>query len=250
MKKIFIVTILFVFLSSCNTQDKQDNLQLGNQNTQILNNSGSQQEEDFNNSWRAKAIEKETDLWSLYNNPEVWISFNYPNDVTMLDNNTKKDDSKTYVQVDISDMQQWEWPMRLSNEDEMKNVEALASWKFWIEQDFPLTISEKVKSVGSLFAQDFIVLSRFDICSVTLERKLLFYFNNKQITITLYWPISKLDKDYLTTNKDNCWDQMIWDTQKQEKLYTSLVDWKANLDIQKWYDYFDKISDTIVFSHK
>lgn len=265
MKKYIIVALLVLTLNSCTNTWEKDNGNIivdeevviedkpiitENEEIVIDEEEITPEEYEFNNSWRAKAIESETDLWNFYSDDELGFSFNYPNDITLLAPDTVIDNSKIYIKVDLQDMQMWEWPMMLSKEDEMRNVEALSSWEFGIEQDFPLSESKKVKAVWNIFAQDFIVLWRFDVCDVVLERILLFYYDNKQITITLIWPKALINEKYIAVDRDNCWEDKVWSMDKQVELYNSLVESKENEDIQRWYNVFDEIAETITFEDK
>jgi len=214
----------------------------------------SPEEKEFNESGRTKAIEKETDLWQIYDNPEVGISLNYPMGITLLkENEYNKNKEETYIKIRLKDIGEKEEPMDLSPEDEMKNIETLHSGKFGIGRGFSLENSEKVKTVGFLFAQDFMTLTRFEICNVTLERSLIFYFNNKEITITLYGPIDTLKEtmpEYFTVNEENCAEEKIWDFEKQTNFYEELSNGNGSSKIQEWFDLFDQISETIIFAHR
>ena len=129
-----------------------------------------EEEEAFNNSGQAKAVEDESDLWPFYNNPELGISFNYPPEVILLQDGTFMDNpEQTYLDIEIKEIGIKEAPMDFDKEGAMANIEALTSGQFGIAHNFPFQPSQQVKTVGCLFAQDFITLARFEICSVTLE---------------------------------------------------------------------------------
>lgn len=201
--------------------------------------SANQKEQDFNESGRAKAVEDVTDLWQIYDNPEVGISFKYPIGMD--------------VNVEIEDIGMGEGPMRLTEEEEMETIEALHSGEFGMNADFVLDSSKKVKSVGFLFAQDYMVLSRFEVCNVTLERSLLFYFNNKEITITSNEDVSMLREtmpEYFTFDEENCGEEMIWNYEKQDAFYKTLESSNGSEEIQYWFNTFDEISETVIFAHR
>ncbi len=194
------------------------------------------------------------DNWKTYNNPDIGFSFKYPANIRFLKENEYKEDSeKAYIKLEIKDIGKVEDPMDFNMEDAMKNIQALSSGEFGLEHDFPFTPSKTVKTVGFLFAQDFLVLTRFEICDVTLERKLLFYFNNKQILLTLYAPVELLLETmpaYFTTDTNNCGDDLIWNQEKQTDFYNNLKAGNASPVIQKWFNQFDEISETIIFAHR
>ena len=207
---------------------------------------------DLQKRYESQASEAEN--WLKYNNPEIGFSFEYPSNLLFLkENEYNQDSQKSFIKLEIKDIGKVEDPMDFNFEDAMKNIEALSSGKFGLEYDFPFTPSKMVKTVGFLFAQDFLVLARFEICNVTLERKLLFYFNNKQIVLTLYAPTKQLFKtmpEYFTIDKANCGDALIWNQEEQTDFFNSLKVGNASPIIQKWYNQFDKISETIVFAHR
>jgi hypothetical protein len=258
-KKILLLTILSLFLGGCslNTPIKTEQTsskQEIKENVTIPQKEISPEEKEFNESGRAKAIEKETDLWQIYDSPELGFSFNYPMHVKLLkDNEYNEDKGETYIKIRPKDIGTKEWPTDLSLEDEKKNIKTLHRGEFGINRGFSLENSEKVKTVGFLFAQDFMTLARFEVCNVTLERSLIFYFNNKEITITLYGPIDTLKEtmsEYFTINEENCFEEKIWDFEKQNDFYEKLVNGNGSSEIQEWFNLFDQISETIIFAHR
>ena len=201
-----------------------------------------------------QTTESETSSLKTYNNPEVGFSFQYPSEMIFLNEDQyNRDPEKTYLKVDLKKIGEQEKPMDLDKEEEMNNIEVLNRGEFGITPDFSLPSSQKVKSVGFLFAQDYLVLSRFEICNVTLERKLLFYFNNQQITITSFAPLNKLKEtmsEYFTINNENCGQEKIWDFEKQDQFYNKLTNQNGSPEIQKWFNDFDQLSEAIIFAHR
>ncbi len=274
LKILFIISIILTFTSctsnnsqvKTNEQWKRNNIKVNtikkdekeNKDVIIKKNMKSNEnimtEKEFINSWSAKAIENETDLWSFFSNDDIGFSLNYPLNTELLsEDKYPTNTNKTYLKITINSIWNQESSTDFSKEEQKKNIEELSKWNFWVKNWFSLSDSQKVKSIWFLFAQDYITLSRFEICNVTLERELLFYFNNKEIKITSYAPIKKLKKlmpEYFTTNKNNCWNELIWNFEKQKDFYITLINKKASKEIQYWYDDFDKMSNTIIFDHK
>lgn len=212
-------------------------------------------EEEFNNSWRAKAIESETDLWNFFQNEEIWFSLNYPlNEILLSKDEYKTNEDDFYFKIDIKEI--WEnndEPMRLSNTEEMETIAELSAWNFWKNPDFTFENSKKVTSIGNIFAQDYLVLSRFDVCDITLERAVVFYFNNKEIKLTSFASINKLKEsmpEYFTIDESNCGTISMWNNEKQNDFYNSLIEWTAPDEIQTWFNDFDKMSESIIFDNK
>lgn len=242
--KFFIPILIIFVLTSCWEKTRV------NEETAININSWDIQK-DITWSWAIEKVEKEPDLWKIYDDKEIWLSFNYPTNYELI---TSDDFSiepwQTYIKIESKKIWVQNKPTDLSKVDENKNMNDLASWKYWVNYDNPYSESKKVDKIWSFFWQDFLVLSRFDICSVTLERKLLFYFFDKQIVITSYAPINILKStmnEYFTTDKENCWNETKWIFDKQKDFYKTLVEKKAPEEIQTWYDNFDKIINTINF---
>ncbi len=236
------------------TQNETGKVAIEDETSEEEINNEKMSEEEFNESGRAKAIEGETDLWQLYENFEVGVSLKYPSDIVLLEENEYNENPKqVYIKVETKDMGEKVTPLDFSKEDEMKNVEALTNGEFGLESNFVFVPSKNVKSVGFLYAQDFMVLSRFEVCDVTLERKLLFYFNNQQIIITLYASINELKEtmpDYFVINEENCGEEKIWNFEKQDEFYAKLESGNCSAEIQKWFDDFDQISETVIFAHR
>ena len=214
----------------------------------------SRDEQEFNDSGQAKAIEDESDLWPFYNNPAVGISFNHPPDIILLEDGVVMDDAEQiYLEVEIKNIGEQVEPIDFDYDEAMENIQDLSGGEFGLAHGFPFENSQQVKSVGFLFAQDYMVLARFEVCDVALERKLRFYFNNKQITLTLFGPEDTLTKTmskYFTVDPDNCGDYKMWDFDKQADFYQELLDGTASPEVQKWFDSFDDIAEKIIFAHR
>lgn len=249
---------LVVLLSSCTNPRKSDSGTGTTMETKTwtteTTTSGAMTEEEFNNSGQAKAIENETDLWQVYENKEVWFSFKYPTGTNLIkEENYKLDQKLSYIKVEVKDIGNPVAPNDLTKEQDMKNIEDLSAWKFWVYFDNSLKESEKVVSVWNIFGQDLMVVSRFEVCNVTVERMLIFYFNNKKILITAYAPTDTLKvsyPDYFMLDSENCQTETRWKFDKQAEFYQSLVDNKWISDIQLWYNDFDKMIWTVIFDHK
>jgi len=209
-------------------------------------------EEEFLDSGSSKAIENETDLWNLYEDKEVWFYLNYPlNAVILWEDDWEINDDKFSYKISTKEI----WigdniPMSLSKEQEAETIAGLASWKFWKNSDFVFEESKKVIPVANIFAQDYLVLWRFEVCNVTLEKALVFYYNNKEIKIKSSFPKDKLKElmpEYFITDETNCFEEKIWNFDKQSDFYNTLLNNEAPEKIQNWFNDFNKISDTIIF---
>ncbi|PLX27968.1 hypothetical protein C0583_01890 [Candidatus Parcubacteria bacterium] len=224
-------------LSAClsNNIDNQEN------KSQI-----SQEEEEFNYSGRAKAIENETDMWPVYEDEKVGITLKYPLDVGMNSMN----EWPISLHVESTKIDNLNGPMGFDQDTARTNMLLLPTGEYGNSVDFPLKESKKVREIDDTYAQEFMVLSRFDVCSVLFERSLYFFNNDYQILITLKadpGQIIKENLEYFQIDNMNCGDESIWNFDKQAEFYTQLVENKGSDFAQDWFNKFDKISNTIKF---
>ena len=202
-------------------------------------------EKEFNDSGRAKAIEDETDLWMVYEDQDAAFSIKYPHDVTL----NERSDGLTLL-VESAKVETLEGTMGYNKETAEKNVESLNNGEYGEDVDWPIESSKKVRTVSSTSAQDFMVLSRFDVCSIVFERKLYFFNNDNQVVVTLLGPkdeIIESSPDFFKIDSENCGEEKVWDLDKQDEFYDEL---KANAGsevAQNWFNLFDRIVNTISF---
>ena len=213
----------------------------------------SKEEQEFNNSGRAKAIEDETDLWQYYENEDAGFSLKYPHNVVLNTGTIDRNSDQFSLYINVNNVDSLEGTMGYNEETALKNMVFLEKGEYGEGEDFSLSNSEKVRNLGKVNAQDFAVLLRFEICDVAFEKKLYFFNNNYQIVITLYAPrqlfIDNLS-DYLIVNKDNCGQEEVWDIEnnKPEQFYDDLKNGAMPENIQTWYSTFNEIVDTIKFN--
>ena len=189
-----------------------------------------------------------------YNNKAVGFSFDYPAGVKLLKiNEYSNDRSNYYIKVSIQNIGEKLHPGDFNKEQAMKTISELTSGKYGEEYDWALQSSKKVRSIGFLFAQDYMVTGRFDVCDVALERSVLFFFNNKQIVITSYGSVVKLRatmSEFFKKDKANCGDDLLWNMDRIDEFIYLLDKGKASKEIQDWYDGFDEIVESIIFAHR
>ncbi len=214
-----------------------------NQNEQI-----SPQEQEFNNSGQAKAIEDETDLWKFYDDSDVGFDIKYPHNVK-LDGQRNEELSLIIRETNLEDLNL----PGFGKEEALKDMISLSGGEYGSDFDWPIEISKKVRNLGDINAQEFMALSRFEVCDVVFERILVFYNNDQQVQI-----IVRGDKDeiinsmpeYFKIDETNCQDEKIWDFDKQEQFYEVLSKGKGSAVAQEWFDSFDDIVDTIELNNE
>jgi len=249
-KKIKIISLIVLFLCIFvvifiyTQQDVVDN----NKEEQEI----SKEEQEFNDSGRAKAIEDETDLWQYYENNDAGFSLKYPHNVILGNKNMNESGNEYYLSINVNNVDFLEGTMGYNEETALKNIVFLEKGEYGEGVDFSLSNSEKVRNIGKVNAQEFAVLSRFEICNVVFEKKLYFFSNNYQVVITLYGPIKSFINnlsDYFTVNESNCGQEKIWsmENNKPEQFYKDLEDKKMPENVQAWYSTFNDIVNTIKF---
>lgn len=204
------------------------------------------EEVDLYESGTAKAIEDPKDLWNLYEGSSFDFSFKYPHNVSIEDG---YDIKMSVKETKLSDID-----MPGFKEAEAKSDSAsLKQGVFGEGYDWSLSDSEKIRNIGEVNAQDYVVFSRFEVCDVVFERVLVFYFDEYQIEIKLSAEENRVVEsmpEYFTKDKDNCGDDLIWDFEKQGEFYQSLVKGEGSQYAQEWFTSFDEIVKTIEIYQK
>lgn len=210
-------------------------------------------EQEFNNSGQAKAVESETDLWPFYENEEAGLFFNYPSNIVLKEEGERYQNNELSLMIDIVEMDAIEDLMGYDKESSLLNMEALANGEYGDKADFALEVSQKVRNLGDVNAQEFMVLGRFEVCDVTFERKLMFFKDGQRYRITVRGNkdlIASTMPEYFEKNEENCADELIWNFEKQEEFYKVLSEGKGSAEVQEWFDSFDKVIDTIKFTEE
>lgn len=186
--------------------------------------------------------------WNYFEDREAGISLQYPQIVSMDDS-----DSLFKLRVEIENIDNLEGTMGFDAETAKKNLQFLSNAQYGEDVDFPLEASKNIRSIKGINAQDFVVLSRFEICSTIFERKLYLFNNDNQIVITVSASGRDIITDapeYFEMNEANCGDDKIWNFDKQEQFYVDLVQGKELGLALEWFNTFDKIINTIFLIEK
>ncbi len=232
MKKIsYLAFALMFFLVACTSEEVSEI---------------DSQEEAFNNSGRAKAIESETDMWMLYEDEVAGFSLQYPHDVVLNENN----DLGILLSLETAPIESLEGTLGFDRETAESNKIALSLGDYGVDVDFPLESSKKVRSLESgINAQEFMVLGRFEVCDMTFERKLYFFNHDHQVVVSLEIPLELVREElnsYLKQDNENCGGELVWDFDKQSDFFDDLSaeDFKGEL-LSRWFKVFDQIVGTI-----
>ena len=214
-----------------------------------IENKLSDEEIEFNQSGRAKAIEDETDLWNYYEDVNACFSIKYPHNVSF----GEAGDSLFHLSIKSQAVDLLEGTMGLNKETALKNIESLKQGKYGKSVDWPLEESKKVRKIGENNAQEFMVLSRFEICNVVFERKLYFFNRNHQIVITLTGPKDEIVNsvpEYFELNPENCGEEKIWNFESQKLFFQKLESNAGSEVAQNWFNLFDEIVATIILEQE
>jgi type II secretory pathway pseudopilin PulG len=187
---------------------------------------------------------KTTNNWQLYEDKTVGFSLKYPKDIAL--NQNKYDMLSLNIKSEKIDT--LDYPMNYNKETAEEDRQELIKGNYGKGPDWPLSVSKKVRSLGSINGQEFMVLARFEVCDVTFERKLIFYHNGYQTIITLHGNKNNIisnNSSYFKTDQANCGSMEIWDFEKQGQFYQDLVEESLSEDAQTWFNLFDDIINTI-----
>lgn len=187
--------------------------------------------------------------WSVYSDPALGLTFSYPNSVTLIDDPYEASNQlRLTVEAMAVDQMEEHGPLGFDKATVRANQAALARGAYGQAVDMPLPASQKVRPLGAAHAQDFLVLGRFEVCDVTLERKLYLATDEWQIVITLFGPVQDMmqgSAGYFTVDPANCGEELIWRHALQKEFYEELISGTAAPAVQEWFDTFDKIADTV-----
>jgi len=210
-------------------------------------------EEAFNLSGRAKAYDsgESASAGGLleYADTAAGISFTYPDYVDLVD---KRDVGSANIEMSVEvtalrDVQE-EDTLGFDKKTVLANKKALQQGEYGSGVDMAIKDSERLREIGDSYAQDMLVLGRFEVCDVRFERKLYFFSNNYQVLITVYGPkdmfVSELPR-YFTTDDRNCARDQIWDFSKQAIFYDHLTQGSVPDSVSLWYDVIDDIVTNI-----
>jgi len=204
---------------------------------------------EFDVNGRAKVTEGETDIWQFYENKNAGFSLKYPHNVVW-----EGEEGNLSLKVEVTKIDDLGYP-GFDKINVLKDIQFLKTGQLTENsgQSWGLPLSEKIKKLGKLNGQEMMVLSRFEVCDVTFERKLLFYYDDYQVVITLKEIKSNIVDNlpqYFELNEENCGNEIVWNFDKQDQFYKDLVAGKSFFTAQEWFDTFDKIVETIEIFEK
>ncbi len=139
-------------------------------------------------------------------------------------------------------------------ETSRQDEKSLQQGDYGQEIDFAFAPSQKVLFLEEATAKEFMVFSRFELCSVVFERKAIFYKNGYQFILTVAADPEEMIKGnpkYFILDKD-CGSMPIWvyeeEHSSQEDFYRALTNQELSSFAQQWLEAYDFVISGILFS--
>ncbi|MFA6307307.1 MAG: hypothetical protein WCS88_03715 [Patescibacteria group bacterium] len=195
----------------------------------------------------------DTNDWQTYINEEVGFSFNYPSKMKYIKDYTYSTEELSY-QVDvkkIADMSE-EIAACLDKNTTLKNIEYLKNEqvKSVCYDWHPLEESIKLVDLGNVNARDSIRLRSWEICDLSFNRELLFYYNGYLVNIIIRGPfqdiVDSMDQYFGNVCGEGL-DTWIDQDNIESKFYNELINNTASPVAQEWFDSLEQIILTFKF---
>ncbi len=206
------------------------------------NGPGSAESDIYDSTDNPENVQKPENNLMFYND-EADFAFIYPGGNLMLSSypDWTGDYGDLSLNVSINAIEMLKGSMEKNALDER---EALKNGNFGPDSDFPFEPSRRVIKLGDVFVKEFVVFGRYDICNIAFDRIAVFYNNDYQVRIKLSADRGKIMESmgqYFIYDEINCLEEKIWDPDKQDEFYDSLITGQASDPALEWYDAFDDI---------
>ncbi|MFH0845929.1 MAG: hypothetical protein V1851_00815 [Patescibacteria group bacterium] len=188
----------------------------------------------------------------VFSDENTGFSFNYPDYLIFRTKGDTYDNNIFSLTVDIDDIDSLNYS-GFDKEKINQTIVALKMGSYGNSPDQSLPKSERITYLKGMGAQDFLVLSRSDVCDVVFERKLVFYKNNKRFVVTVNGPKDEIITsipEHMTKDEENCGENSVWDIDLQNKFYNDLVAGFSSETAQKWFGAMDSITESANFAEK
>jgi len=255
---VFLIVLLSSGIFSCQKSkifvDSVENLNKNTlENTTTVLSENIEEKKIFEES---KIVERS---YLRYYNHEADFYLEYPADTVVFTTNPYEkipaDKLLLYVKTEKIDDADSKKTLGYDSETAIKDEKELAEGDFGEEIDMPFEPSKKVIKIGNIFAKEFIVFSRFDVCDVVFERILIFYNKGYRITIGVCAEkdgIIKQNPTFFTYDTENCSENLlVWKRNSKESygqnmFYENLLSKSLKNDASMWYGAFDEIKERII----
>jgi len=207
------------------------------------NNGSGSTEPDIHDSTNNPENVQKSENNLMFCNNEVNFAFIYPGENLTLSSYPawSGDHGDLSLNISINSVEMLKGSMKKNALDER---EALKNGNFGPDSDFSFEPSRRVINISNVFVKEFLVFGRYDICDITFDRIAVFYNNDYQVQIKLSADREKIIESmgqYFTYDELNCLEEKIWDPDKQDEFYDSLITKQASDSALEWYGAFDDI---------
>jgi len=192
--------------------------------------------------------DKKLDKKITYKNDTVGFSLEYPENIYLINDNNKFPGDKIALEIRVDRIRDMDYPMGHDQKTAQNNQQSLKNGIYGQNVDWPLEASKTIRNLGSVNAQEFILLGRFEVCDVVFERKIIFYRNAYQVEIILHGATNDIvaeNQKYFKLDLANCGNKnkMAW--KDQNIFYWDIKQGKITGSAQDWFSSFDKIVKSI-----
>lgn len=188
--------------------------------------------------------------WKTYTDKTAGFSFQYPENVLLATEPKEVTDSVLTVMVDPIDALPEEAPLGMDKNTALVDREALRRGEAKTTGDF--AASDGLVQFPSLNARLTSTLSRFDVCSVVFERRLVFYPGTYRVILTFTGVPERIMRDmpeFFTIDPANCGREMrVWDRGNMGDFMPTLAQKKGRGAGQEWFDTFNSVIQTIALT--
>ncbi len=158
--------------------------------------------------------------------------------------------TKPAVYINAWRVEALDGPNLFSKDIAIESTEALENGTYGPSVDFAMKETEKVIDIDGKKGKEYITLARFEVCSVTFDRILIFYSNGYQIIVSVSAPQDAMKEavpQYFTKNEENCGDTLIWnfDEEGMETFISDLQSGDVPDVVKEWYELFNTVVSSI-----
>ncbi len=188
--------------------------------------------------------------WRTYADATTGMTLRYPPSVSLNTAAVPSGNSLLSVSVEALSSIPEELPLGMGRNAALSDKSSLEQGSAVNPGDFTAS-NDAIRVGGKYNGRVSMVLSRFEVCSVLFIRTLVFYPGEYRVTLTLSGDIKSIQQDmpsFFMVDPANCGGQTVWNRQTRESFLTALAEGKGTGRGQDWYDSFDGIVSSIVFS--
>jgi hypothetical protein len=261
MLAVMIVLIPAFALNGCkieknnDAEDRKTNSE--DDKTTLLQSPDTFREEDTTLSAEDFSIYIEDDVSDIGNiigffDDETGFLLNYPSDIISFSNNyfVNAADTGILLAIEIKKIDELfhDEPLGYDIETSIKDEATLKEGNYGEDIDFAYEPSKKVVQIKDIYAKEFMVFGRYEICDTVFERKLIFYNNGYQVIMTLAAQKDEVIKsmpEYFVYDSINCSEELVWQRNEgknaQDDFYNAMNSGTVSKIIRNWLNSYSYI---------